>query len=166
MILAVLSITSALALPAESPETAPCIRPTRAGIQVQGEVRVCPEQRVHHCLVFILEQRARRVDQSAAGLHVIDEAGPGVMAIAEGAKVVVDGDRVFRQNGEGLVEIARETGRAASTVAYWVNKHGLVSRHASKHAARGGIERAELQALVEEGLSIRAIASRCWRTSR
>lgn len=42
MILAVLSIASALALPAESPETAPCIRPTRAGIQVQGEVRVCP----------------------------------------------------------------------------------------------------------------------------
>ncbi|MFP5352010.1 MAG: putative cytokinetic ring protein SteA [Actinomycetota bacterium] len=43
----------------------------------------------------------------SAGLHVIDEAGPGVMTIAEGAKVVVDGDRVYRQNGEGLVEIAR-----------------------------------------------------------
>ena len=42
-----------------------------------------------------------------AGLHVIDEAGPDVMAIAEGAKVVVDGDRVYRQNGDGLVEIAR-----------------------------------------------------------
>ena len=43
----------------------------------------------------------------SAGLHVIDEAGPDVMTLAEGAKVVVDGDRVYRQNGEGLVEIAR-----------------------------------------------------------
>lgn len=43
----------------------------------------------------------------SAGLHVIDEAGPDVMSIAEGAKVVVDGDRLYRQNGEGLVEIAR-----------------------------------------------------------
>ena len=60
------------------------------------------------------------------------------------------------EEGRSIESIARETGRAASTVAYWVNKHGLVSRHASKHAARGGIERAELQALVEEGLPIRA----------
>jgi transposase len=65
------------------------------------------------------------------------------------------------EEGRSIESIARETGRSASTVAYWVNKHGLVSRHASKHAARGGIERAALQALVEEGLSIRAIASRC-----
>jgi hypothetical protein len=46
-------------------------------------------------------------------------------------------------------------------VAYWVNKHGLVSQHAPRHAARGGIEREQLRALVEEGLSIRQIASRC-----
>ncbi len=64
------------------------------------------------------------------------------------------------EEGRSIESIARETGRSASTVAYWVNKHGLVSRHASKHAARGGIERAELQALVEEGLPIRQIAAR------
>jgi transposase len=62
--------------------------------------------------------------------------------------------------GRSIESIARETGRAASTVAYWVNKHGLASSHAAKHAARGGIERERLQALVEEGLSIRAMAER------
>lgn len=60
--------------------------------------------------------------------------------------------------GRSIESIAREAGRSPSTVAYWVNKHGLASQHASKHAARGGIERERLQALVEEGLSIRAIA--------
>ena len=50
-------------------------------------------------------------------------------------------------------------GRSPSTVAYWVNKHGLASRHAPKHAARGGIARDVLQPLVESGLSIREIAA-------
>jgi transposase/DNA-directed RNA polymerase subunit RPC12/RpoP len=63
--------------------------------------------------------------------------------------------------GRSIESIARETGRAASTVAYWVNKHGLSSRHAARHAPRGGIEREPLQALIEEGLSIRQIAARC-----
>jgi transposase len=62
--------------------------------------------------------------------------------------------------GRSIESIARETGRSASTVAYWVNKHGLTSQHASRHAARGGIEREQLVALVEEGLSLRAMAER------
>jgi hypothetical protein len=45
-------------------------------------------------------------------------------------------------------------------VAYWVNKHGLVSVHAEQHAARGGVERAELEAMPAAGLSIRAMATR------
>ncbi len=61
--------------------------------------------------------------------------------------------------GRSIESIARETGCAASTVAYWVNKHGLTSSHAPRHAARGGIERERLRTLVEEGLSIRAIAA-------
>jgi transposase len=60
--------------------------------------------------------------------------------------------------GRSIEAIARGCGRAASTVAYWVNKHGLASGHAPRHAARGGIERERLAALVEEGLSIRAMA--------
>jgi transposase len=62
--------------------------------------------------------------------------------------------------GRSIESIARETGRAASTVAYWVNKYGLTSGHASRHAARGGIERERLEALIAEGLSIRAMAER------
>lgn len=42
-----------------------------------------------------------------AGLRVIDEAGPEVMKVAEGARVVIDGDRLLRVNGAGLEEIAR-----------------------------------------------------------
>lgn len=42
MILAVLSVASLLATPLPSLAAAPCIRPTRAGTQVQGEVRICP----------------------------------------------------------------------------------------------------------------------------
>ena len=60
--------------------------------------------------------------------------------------------------GRSIESIARETGRDPSTVAYWVNKYGLASEHAPKHAARGGIDRDALMALVETGKSVRAIA--------
>jgi hypothetical protein len=50
--------------------------------------------------------------------------------------------------------------RDPSTVAYWVNKHGLTSQHAPKHAARGGLSFDVLAAEVAEGLSARAIAAR------
>ena len=61
--------------------------------------------------------------------------------------------------GRSIESIARETGRAPSTVAYWVNKHGLVSRHAPRHRAKGPIARERLEALVQAGRSIREIAS-------
>jgi transposase/DNA-directed RNA polymerase subunit RPC12/RpoP len=64
-------------------------------------------------------------------------------------------------DGRSIEAIAREAGKSASAVGYWVNKHGLSSRHAERHAARGGIERERLLGLVEEGLSIRQIAKRC-----
>jgi hypothetical protein len=60
--------------------------------------------------------------------------------------------------GRSIESIARETGRDASTVAYWVNKHGLASQHAPKHTAKGGIPHDTLAALVEAGLSVREIA--------
>ena len=62
--------------------------------------------------------------------------------------------------GRSIESIAREVGRDPSTVAYWVTKHGLVSTHAAKHAARGGIARDELEPLVAAGLTVRAIAER------
>jgi transposase len=60
--------------------------------------------------------------------------------------------------GRSIEAIAREAGRSPSTVGYWVNKHGLASTHASKHAARGGVDRTELEALVALGMPIRAMA--------
>jgi hypothetical protein len=60
--------------------------------------------------------------------------------------------------GRSIESIAHETGRSPSTVGYWVNKHGLSSSHAPKHAARGGIDRTALEAMVELGMPIRAMA--------
>jgi transposase-like protein len=68
------------------------------------------------------------------------------------------------ESGRSIESIAREAGKAASTVAYWVNKHGLMSHHAARHAPKGAIEEGELRALVERGLSIRQIAARLERS--
>src|SRR3954449_7026488 len=61
--------------------------------------------------------------------------------------------------GRSIEAIAREVRKDASTVAYWVRKHGLKSRHAERHAARGGLSKEVLAPLVEEGLSVREIAA-------
>src|SRR5215208_1896503 len=63
------------------------------------------------------------------------------------------------ESGRSIESIAREAGKAPSTVAYWVNKHGLSSAHAPRHAARGGIDQATLEACIERDLSVRAIAT-------
>ncbi len=62
--------------------------------------------------------------------------------------------------GLSLEQIGRRFGRDASTVGYWVRKHGLRAAHAAKHAARGGIERHILEELIGEGLSHSRIAER------
>jgi transposase-like protein len=61
--------------------------------------------------------------------------------------------------GRSIESIARETGRSPSTVAYWVNKHGLTSQHAPRHRAKGGLTREQLEPLIEDGRSIREIAA-------
>jgi transposase-like protein len=63
------------------------------------------------------------------------------------------------EDGRSIESIAREVGLNASTVAYWVNKHGLTSRHTERHRARGGLTREQLEPLVHEGRSIREIAA-------
>jgi transposase-like protein len=68
------------------------------------------------------------------------------------------------ESGRSIESIARESGKAASTVAYWVNKHGLMSHHAARHAPKGAIEEGELRTLVERGLSIRQIAAKLDRS--
>lgn len=67
--------------------------------------------------------------------------------------------------GRSIEVIAREAGKHPSTVAYWVNKHGLSSGHAARHAPRGAMSRERLQELVEEELSVRQIAERTGRSA-
>jgi transposase len=62
--------------------------------------------------------------------------------------------------GLSLEQIGRRFGRDASTVGYWVRKHGLSAAKAGKHSARGGIGRAVLEELIAEGLSIASMADR------
>lgn len=62
--------------------------------------------------------------------------------------------------GQGLSieRIAKRFGKDSSTVSYWMKKHGLVSSHREKHAAKGGIEEEWLAGLVEMGMTIAEIA--------
>lgn len=66
--------------------------------------------------------------------------------------------------GLSLAEIGRRSGLHESTVGYWVAKHGLEAVGRSKHAARGGIARDELERLVGEGMSITQIADSVGRS--
>jgi transposase len=68
------------------------------------------------------------------------------------------------ESGRSVESIAHEAGKHPSTVGYWVNKHGLVSQHAPKHAARGPIAREALEAMLAEGLTVRAMAERLGRS--
>jgi len=66
-------------------------------------------------------------------------------------------------SGRSIEAIARDAGRDPSTVAYWVNRHGLLSEFAAKHAARGGIARERLEPLVEAGYTVQSIAEELGR---
>jgi excisionase family DNA binding protein len=68
-------------------------------------------------------------------------------------------ERYLRQ-GLSLEKIGELTGRHASTVGYWVKQHGLAAVHRDRHAAKGGVDRETLAALVDEGLSTRQMAER------
>jgi transposase len=62
------------------------------------------------------------------------------------------------EEGRSIESIAKEVGKHPSTVAYWMKKYGLQSKHAARHAARGGVDRETLLELVERGLSVRQIS--------
>jgi transposase len=66
--------------------------------------------------------------------------------------------------GLSLAEIGRRFGLHESTVAYWVDKHGLTAVNQAKHAAKGPLGHAQLQTLVDNGLSIAEIADRVGRS--
>ncbi|MDX6701988.1 MAG: hypothetical protein QOF26_2214 [Baekduia sp.] len=62
--------------------------------------------------------------------------------------------------GASYEAIAREAGCSASKVSYWARKHDLASLHAPRYASRGGLDRAVLEQLIAEGLTVRAMAER------
>jgi transposase-like protein len=62
--------------------------------------------------------------------------------------------------GRSIEAIAREVGRHPSTVAYWVNKHGLASALAARHTPKGPLEAEVLEALAAEGLTVAEMAAR------
>lgn len=61
--------------------------------------------------------------------------------------------------GRSLEQIARDTGRHASTVGYWARKYGLRPSGADRYAARGAPDRQRLEKLAETTLSLREIAT-------
>jgi transcriptional regulator with XRE-family HTH domain len=63
--------------------------------------------------------------------------------------------------GRSLEQIGAMVGRDASTVGYWVKKHGLTAVGREKHASRGGLSRQLLIELIDRGLSARQIAAEC-----
>jgi transposase len=65
---------------------------------------------------------------------------------------------VLLGQGLSLAEIGRRYGRHESTVAYWLEKHGLDAVHREEHVAKGPLPRDELQRLVDQGMSIAEIA--------
>jgi transposase len=72
--------------------------------------------------------------------------------------------RGLLEEGVSLAEIGREHGLHESTVGYWVGKHGLKAARQERHAAKGPLDRDELETLVQAGLSTRQIADRLHRS--
>ena len=66
----------------------------------------------------------------------------------------------YLRQGFSLQKIAELTGRHPTTVGYWVKQHGLSAVHRDRHAPRGGVDRETMSALVDAGMTTRAIAER------
>lgn len=66
----------------------------------------------------------------------------------------------FLAEGLSLEAIGLRTNRHPSTVAYWLAQHGLEAIGRQRHAPKGGIDREQLEALLAEGFTVRAIADR------
>jgi 5-methylcytosine-specific restriction endonuclease McrA len=66
--------------------------------------------------------------------------------------------------GHSLAAIAGKAGKGASTVAYWINRHGLVAAGAARHTPKGPIDEALLRGFVEQARSVRQIADEVGRS--
>ena len=59
--------------------------------------------------------------------------------------------RVLLAQGLSVEKIAERFDRHPTTVSYWMRRHGLQAVNRDKYAAKGGIEREALEALVRSG---------------
>ena len=66
----------------------------------------------------------------------------------------------YLSQGLSLERIGALVGKDGSTVGYWVAKHGLVANGRTKYSPKGGIDRAVLERLVSEGLSMNEMSRR------
>jgi transposase len=62
------------------------------------------------------------------------------------------------REGHSLVEIGKVFDKDPSTVSYWLGKYDLQAVGSDKHSAKGGLDRAALEQLVEAGSSLADIA--------
>jgi transposase len=60
--------------------------------------------------------------------------------------------------GLSLAEIGKRSGLHEATISYWLKKYGLQAANHGRYAAKGGLDRADLELLVEAGMSIAQIA--------
>src|SRR5437764_737998 len=61
--------------------------------------------------------------------------------------------------GRSLEYIGKTVGKHPSTVAYWVNRYGLIPIGRAKHASIGSIPRDLLEELISSGLSVAQIGA-------
>ncbi|HEX6116940.1 MAG TPA: helix-turn-helix domain-containing protein [Solirubrobacterales bacterium] len=66
----------------------------------------------------------------------------------------------YLDQGLSLEQIGAFEGRHPSTVAYWLQKHGLAPKGRTKHAPKGGLDKDRLESLIAAGCSQREIAER------
>jgi parallel beta-helix repeat protein len=120
MIVAAVTILSALSVGGDVSPAAPCLRPTRAGTQVQGEVRVCPG-------------RYRIPDKTEQGVIIIAASGTRIDLTGV---VLESGDSVAAQfSGTGIVsrgvDAVTITGGAIRGYRYGVRLEGGRSHRVS-----------------------------------
>ena len=59
----------------------------------------------------------------------------------------------YLRDGLSLEDIGRLVHKDASTVGYWVRKHGLTANGRAKHGSKGGLDRDRLTRLIDTGMT-------------
>jgi transposase len=78
----------------------------------------------------------------------------------------MDRDRLkaYLEQGLSLDQIGAVEGKHASTISYWLGKHGLRANGADRHSPKGAIDRESLTALVQRGLTLSEIGAEVGRS--